>query len=172
MPKRSSEELVERQTPRGLVTHAREYFMTAEIVATAVGFGDDHGGLKRPGLTHPYYYLVGHSIELSLKAILLANGDSHAKLQKIGHDLTKAWVLARAVATEQRHRELFDSYGADLKLLNVHYHAKDFEYRITGHFSLPQARVILEAAREFFEAANRIVSRRPIESGSSPAKST
>lgn len=159
MVKRTEAELVERQTPRGLVTHAREYFVTAEIVATAVGFDDDHGGLKRRGLIHPYYYLAGHSIELSLKAILLANGTLHAKLQKIGHDLTKAWALARAVATDQYHRELFDSYEEDLKLLNVHYHAKDLEYRITGHFSLPRARVILEAAREFFEAANVIVSR-------------
>jgi hypothetical protein len=157
--RRTPEELLERQTPRGLVTHACEYFMAAEIVATAVGFGDDHGGLKRPGLTHPYYYLAGHSIELSLKAMLLANGHTHAQLQNFGHDLTKVWTLARALSTDKPHRNLFDAYKNDLKLLNVHYQAKDLEYRVTGHFSLPRARVILEAAREFFEAANVIVSR-------------
>jgi hypothetical protein len=158
MAKRSEAELRQRQTPRGLVTHAREYLSAAKIVAASAGFDDAHGGLKRRGLHHPYYFLAGHSIELSLKAMLLADGLTHARLKKIGHDLEKAWRCARNISANASRRELFDAYEDDLKLLNIHYREKDLEYRMTGYFSLPFARNLLEGAREFVLAADQVVS--------------
>lgn len=158
MAKRTEAELVERQTPRGLVTHAGEYFKTAEIVATSVGFDDIHGGLKRPGYMHPFYFLTGHSLELAMKAILLENGHTHAKLRSYGHDLVKAWTLVRPTLKDRKHRAVYVEFKKALELLNVYYQAKDLEYRVTGQFSLPRARTILDAAREFWTIANVVIA--------------
>jgi hypothetical protein len=79
----SPAELRERQTPRGLVTHARGFFDAAALIVSTVGLDAGGAHLRKPGFHHPFYYLSGHSIELSMKAILLASGRSHADLKKI-----------------------------------------------------------------------------------------
>ena len=94
----------------------------------------------RPGNTYRYLptTLLGHSIELSLKAFLAARGVSVADLKsrKYGHDL-------KALLTEARKRRLGLEVKLTpvdigvIKLLNFDYVAKRFEYRETGVYHLP-----------------------------------
>ncbi len=112
----------------GLWHHAKEFYEAASVVLNAAG----------AKVSLPSYYLLGHSIELSLKAFLAARGVPIAELKsrKYGHDL-------KALLTEARRRKL----GLEVKLsavdvgvielLNFDYVAKRFEYRETGVYHLP-----------------------------------
>jgi hypothetical protein len=90
-------------TPLGFLTHAQEFLAAGELVlnhATAVSL--------------PAYFLLGRSIELSLKAFLLARGVEKLDSQE----------------------------AAIIKLLSYDYAEKSFEYRVTrGVYSLPMINV-------------------------------
>lgn len=70
----------------GFWSHAEQYLLAAEKVKKPA---IPQKGKSRFKLILPAYYLVGHSIELSLKSFLSAKGYSHSELrkQKYGHDL-------------------------------------------------------------------------------------
>ena len=84
------------------------------------------------------YYLLGHSIELSLKSFLLARGIPNDKLRSraFGHNLA-------ALLAESRKRrlgtvaKLSDREVRIIRLLNQMYEAKELEYRVTGSRTLP-----------------------------------
>ncbi len=84
------------------------------------------------------YYLIGHSIELSLKAFLLGRGVPIVTLRSkaYGHNLS---VLLR----EARRRKLGNVAKltrhdlAVVNLLNTCYGAKEFEYVAIGFRRLP-----------------------------------
>ncbi len=50
----------------------------------------------RGGALKPKYFMFSHSIELGLKAFLMAHGHSVVECRKLGHDLTKAMQLAQS----------------------------------------------------------------------------
>jgi hypothetical protein len=100
----------------------------------------------------PAYYLLGHSIELSLKAFLLARGVTFKELKskKYGHDLMALLSAAR------RHR-----LGTEvplkardiglIQLLNFEYVAKRYEYRETGIYQIPDAALAQDVADRFVQ---------------------
>ena len=93
----------------------------------------------------PAYFLVGHSIELSLKAFLFARGAKVNQLRKYSHDLEK-------LITESRRRKLgrevklTKEHISAIKLLNAPYKHKLLEYSEVGTYTLPQYWLICEVA--------------------------
>jgi|SRR3990172_363706 len=115
-------------TARSLYTHAAVFDDAARAVRDAV---------KVDPL--PKYFLWGRTIELFLKSYLLAEGVSATELKsgKFGHDLLKLY-------NEACHRgigSLIGTSGVDVaivRVLNLDYLSKRFEYRISGHgYTLP-----------------------------------
>ena len=95
----------------------------------------------------PYYFLLGQSIELSLKAFLLGRGVSLKELRskKYGHDLKALLDEAR------RHRlglevKLENTHCAVIHLLGIEYLDKRFQYIRTGLMHLPDIWLAQEAA--------------------------
>lgn len=110
------------ETPEGFLKHAREFFAAADLVLA-----------KAQGVSLSAYFLLGRSIELSLKAFLLHRGVNIAELRKkkLGHDL-------RALLNETCKRGLGDHIAFELiesgiiQLLAHDYADKRLEYRVTG----------------------------------------
>ena len=131
-----------RTTPAGLWTHGDEFFRTVEYIPE---------GKRR--LFSPCYYLLSHSIELTLKAFLRAKDYTVPELIDIGHDL---WGLLRRaevrgirgiVALEERHLDA-------IEIANAIYKEKEWEYRKRGFKQYPIiddlyscARVLLDGTR-------------------------
>ena len=88
----------------------------------------------------PAYYLLGHSIELSLKAFLLVRGISLDRLRSknYGHDLV-------ALLSEARRHRLGNEAPLKprdigvIQLLNFDYVAKRYEYRESRIYYIPDA---------------------------------
>ena len=73
------------------------------------------------------YYLICHSIELSLKSFLLTVGFKKDNLQNLNHDLNKA--LKKAVDKGlSTHLEITSNDREALKKANKLYSIKEFEY--------------------------------------------
>lgn len=95
----------------------------------------------------PYYFLLGQSIELSLKAFLLDVGITLKELRsrKFGHNLNSllnechSRNIENYVKLENRH------FGV-IGLLNLEYQAKRFQYIQTGRIFLPEQSFVQEAA--------------------------
>ncbi len=121
-----------KSTPHGLVTYARE-FRDAALAA------DDKLG-HRPGFEEaapiPVMYLIGHSIELSLKAVLCHHGLDDRQLRMIGHDLHKAMRKCKeigfrpALEADREEQEV-------LEILNVLYKSKQLNYSEVGMKEYP-----------------------------------
>ena len=81
-----------RTTPRGLVRYASEFY------AAAVAVDDSLGDKKGSEIVAPVpvMFLAGQSIELSLKAFLLAKGlDLRALRLQYGHKLSSSLQKAK-----------------------------------------------------------------------------
>ena len=110
------------ETPQGFLKHAQEFWIAADIVLN-----------KMECVSLPAYFLLGRSIELSLKAFLLHQGVCIHKLRKkqFGHNL---WALL----DEARKRGLEDHIKLEvidlgvIQLLSIDYAKKRLEYRMTG----------------------------------------
>lgn len=117
-----------KETPEGFLKHAQEFWIAADLL---LGRAD--------GVSLPAYFLLGRSIELSLKAFLLHNGIPISELRKkrYGHDLSALLAEARAQGIERYvELELIDAGVIDL--LSYDYESKRLEYRITeGTYALP-----------------------------------
>ena len=145
--------LRERQTSRGLVFHSREYQRAAQLIADQVGTDDVTGGLKDTVYHNPFYYLCGHSLELSIKSTLLAAGRSHAELTAMGHDLARCLEEARSSYPTYD----WDGYQDIVSLLNQSYVTKELEYRITGAKEWPLVIPLLFVVDEFWRWSHAIV---------------
>lgn len=120
---------VARTTSAGLWRFSKEYLHAASLVSKA----------NNGAFSHPGHFLFGRSIELALKAFLLARGVPYGKLRNhpYGHSLT-------ALLREARRRRL----GLECKLsakeiqiillLDTEYSSKRHEYIVTGSFSAPK----------------------------------
>ncbi len=141
------------QTPRGLVTHAREFLKAAQLIANQVGADDLTGGLRENAYHNPFYHLCGHSLELSMKATLLAVGRTHDELRRIGHDLDRCLSEMRKLYPAHN----YDEHAGLIALLNQSYLEKKFEYRITGAGRWPHVFPLLYVVEEFSIWADEIV---------------
>lgn len=127
-----------RETPEGFIKHAQEFWTAADLVLNR---GD--------GVSLPAYFLLGRSIELSLKAFLLHQGIPISALRKtpFGHNLRALLAEARVQGIE-RYLELEKIDTGIIGLLSYDYEAKRLEYRITkGAYSLPLLTETWEVAR-------------------------
>src|SRR5664279_4178495 len=79
----------ERTTSIGLARYAKEFLEAALAVDDSVGMRKEYQII--PPI--PVLYLVGHSIELALKAFLVHKGMlvSELRSKAYGHDLLKCW---------------------------------------------------------------------------------
>jgi len=86
----------------------------------------------------PAYYLVSHSIELSLKAFLRGTGISVSELssRKFGHNLDALLKTARENNLND-HLELGSTDVEAIFLINQTYKGKEFEYLVPGASSHP-----------------------------------
>lgn len=139
----------ERTTPLGMARYAHEFLSASLAVDDALG--------KRPGYEIvapiPALYLLGHSIELSLKAYLLQKGVSLRDLRgkKYGHSLhcciRKAKELGLSSIVELSPQE----YGA-FELLDDLYSTKQLEYIVTGPKHFPIFGLVERFASKLFNA--------------------
>ncbi len=115
-------------------------------------------------LIFPAYYLLGHSIELSLKSFLSAKGYSHSELRKkkYGHDLDSllSECTRRKLGGEVR---LSKKEVNGISLLNKTYCDKKFEYLEYGNFRLPEYSFAFGIARKLLDNLNTHASNSPLK---------
>ena len=105
-----------RLSPLGFQGWAAQFLQAARAVEEAGSFSP----VK--------YFLVCRSIELALKAYLLARGHAPKSLKKeIGHDLSRALVSAQDASLDGVVA-LTDAEIRVVKQANDHYRSKRFEY--------------------------------------------
>ncbi|MEW8690331.1 MAG: hypothetical protein AB2535_04500 [Candidatus Thiodiazotropha endolucinida] len=107
------------------------------------------------------YYLVGHSIELSLKSYLYAKNYNTNKLRnKYGHDLSKLLkeckkrMIGREVKIKKKE-------AAGIDLLSVTYKSKKFEYLEYGSYSFPEYKFIFQVAKKLSNGLARYAMNPP-----------
>lgn len=148
--KPSTMEEIKRTTAFGTWRFAKEYLQAAKIIEKTVNFNLE--------IAAPRYYLLGHGIELALKAFLLAKNVPPKELQskKMAHDLEKALVsaeklgLSELVALSPDERE-------SIVLLNKTYEPKEHEYFITtGGIVLPPTSVLFAVLNKVLSAIRTV----------------
>lgn len=133
-PKTKIMETSERTTSIGLARYAKEFLEAALAVDDIVGMQEEYQ--RVPPI--PVLYLVGHSIELALKAFLVHKGTSVSELRSraYGHDLVKCWEKSIELGLAEIY-----SYTSDqtliIRLLNELYSKKELEYIVTGYKEFP-----------------------------------
>jgi len=85
----------------------------------------------------PVYYLYAHSIELSLKAFLVTKGYAESGLRKIGHNLQKAWSIAKDNNVSTYLSDI-QEIEETIDLVGPYYDSKEFEYIYTGFKRYPK----------------------------------
>lgn len=137
----------ERTTSIGLMRYAVEFFEAAEVVDDEIG--------TRPGFEEfapiPAMYLLGHSLELALKAFFLAKGVPLTDLRKnFGHNLSKLLASAHERGLSQDALQLEEA-GA-LSALDYLYSTKQLEYIVTGAKTVPMYGPLETGARRVIHA--------------------
>ena len=127
------------ETPSGFLKHAQEFFQAADLVVS-----------KAEGVSLPAYFLLGRSIELSLKAFLLHQGMLITELRKkaFGHNLYALLEKSRQHGIEDYVAMEAIEDGV-IQLLSYDYAEKRLEYRVTGGtYYLPLLDVTWTVARK------------------------
>lgn len=132
-------------TALGFWRYADEFLRAATVVEASAKRHFD--------ILPPRYYLLGHSIELALKAFLLAKGVTPTELRlkqyNMAHNLEKALVraeglgLADVVNIPPKERTA-------IMLLNKTYGRKSYEYLETGSIHIPPTDTL-------FSVVNRVL---------------
>jgi hypothetical protein len=117
-----------------MIKYASEFFDAAETLWPSNTDLVHQSSKPAPFVVH---YLIGHSIELSLKSFLLSRGLKIDELRKeYGHDLS-------ALLSESRRRKLGNIVKLTrgeinaIKRFNVYYKAKLLEYTEIGFYKFP-----------------------------------
>ena len=146
--------LRERQTARGLLTHAREFHAAAALLADTVGYDDLTSGLADTKYHNPFYYLCGHSLELAMKSALLADSDHH-RLKKLSHGLIAC--MNQMQSAYPSYQTQYDEHREIVRPLDTSYSAKEFEYRITGFARWPIPSELLYVTEAFCLMSDEIL---------------
>lgn len=141
-------------SPFGLLRFAEEYRAAALVVRQA------KAGEIPPS---PAYMLIGQSIELSLKAFLLARGVPLEKLaaKPFGHDL-------EALLREARRRRidrlvpLHQFHDEAIQLVSPVYRRHEFRYIVTGVRTLPKWEFLVHTAAELTRCQHDWLLRRRV----------
>ena len=122
-----------KSSPKMLTNTGKEFFEAFKILYDKY---PDEAPLPNLRLYKVKLYLVGQSIELLFKSILLNYGISLNELKnKYGHDLNKA--LQKVI--EIGILPINETDIARIKLLNTLYFTKDLQYPVRGTKQLPWA---------------------------------
>ena len=127
--------------------------------------------MRSKSVSMPAYFLVGHSIELTLKAFLRSRGVSLKLLRSrtFGHDL-------EALLKESRKRKLGNeikltkSEIESIALLNRTYKSKEFEYIVTGGVTLPTYGVISRIAEKLSKGLKEISYKKTFNKSLQPTR--
>jgi hypothetical protein len=140
----------QRTTALGLWRHAKEFADAASLILNRAG----------SAVSLPTYYLLGHSIELSLKAFLVGRGLKVAKLRSkaFGHDLRACLEEARRLKLG-REVKLTPMEVGVIQLLSFDYAAKRFEYRETGVYHLPLIDVLEQVTHKLVHGLKSSVKK-------------
>ncbi|MCA0393977.1 MAG: hypothetical protein LCH70_07650 [Proteobacteria bacterium] len=141
-------------SPFGLLRFAEEYRAAAGLVMAAK---------DPPKHSAPAFMLVGHSIELSLKAFLLARGVplDALRLKPYGHDLVALLQEAQRRRID-RLVPLHDFHVDAIRLIAPVHGRHEFRYLVTGVRTLPQWGFIAHAAAELTRCQHDWLLRRRI----------
>jgi len=144
-----------RTTSLGMARYAYEFMDAALSVDNVVG--------NRQGYEIvapiPALYLVGHSIELSLKAFLLHRGASPREIRHFGHDLHAAFRKSKEVGLLD-HVKFTAPEEAAVEILNSLYSTKQLEYIVTGAKQFPLFGLIEGFSAKLFNAVAALVGLR------------
>jgi hypothetical protein len=147
----------ERTTPVGLARYAREFFDCALAADDKVG--------KSPGFEIiapiPVMYLVGHSIELCLKAYLAFHRVplNELRSKKYGHDLEKCLKKAKELGLNSLVKLDAGELHA-FTVLNELYSTRQLNYIVTGAKQFPVFGPIETSCRKFLDAICPLVGYR------------
>ncbi len=122
----------ERTTSLGMLRYATEYYAAALIADEELG---SESGYETYA-PMPVNFLIGHAIELALKAYVLEKGATHDSLFKLGHDLEGCLENAEKLGFGSV-LVVGDDDRAVLRVLNNLYSSKQFEYSVTGSKYFP-----------------------------------
>ncbi|MAZ86053.1 MAG: hypothetical protein CL693_00195 [Cellvibrionaceae bacterium] len=118
-----------RTTAIGLARYAAD-FLEASLAA------DDVMGKDPLVAPVPVLYLMGHALELYLKAYLRHNGRSMRNLKNLGHNLVKCHQRAQELGLDEVVAFSSDELEV-LGVLNQLYHTKKLNYIETGAKEFP-----------------------------------
>jgi len=128
----------------GLWRYARDFFWAAER-------------LRRYDSTENVtIYLYCHSMELSLKALLIYHGSTEKELRTIGHDLIDAWDRSTRTGLNQ-HLADFRGVKAVIELINPYYQGKEFEYLVPGIKQFPSLADIHNASEDLLQSVGKTI---------------
>lgn len=131
-----------RTTPLGMLRYGIEYYAAAVVTNTALGRGEG----TDPVAPASAYYLIGHAVELGLKAYVLQQGGSLDHLKAIGHRLCRAHDEARKAGLAAHFHASEVEVNA-LRILDALYSDKQFEYIETGGKTFPDFGLMQTFAR-------------------------
>src|SRR5689334_11988578 len=136
----------ERLTPQVMIGGAFQYLDAAIKIVPAPKTAIEK--FRNRSVDPVVYYLVGHSIELSLKSFLMLRGVTKTELQRTySHDLEKIVKTCRRKKLGNVVRITTRQVNL-IKLLNAPYKGKLLEYTETGIYTLPAYWEILEVAQK------------------------
>jgi hypothetical protein len=130
-----------------LLTDAQQYRQAAYILSAS----------RLDKITSPQYFLIAQSIELYLKAFIIAAGGKQAELKKsdVRHSLAKLFELATATGYKPKSAKT----AAVIDLLAPHHSDHSFRYRKVGFKTYPTIREGLDALERMDKEIAPLVSR-------------
>ena len=138
-----------RTTPTGMVRYAHEFLESALAVNEKIGKRREY----RTVAPIPALYLIGHSIELTLKAFLLSQEVDLKQIKKLGHNLHDALRKAKELGLLEYVKFNAVEEGA-FDLLNELYKTKQLEYIVTGFKTVPTFVLIESFSVKLFNAVS------------------
>jgi hypothetical protein len=141
-----------RTRPIGMLRYAIEFYAAALATDDAIGAMD---GYEITAPT-PVNYLIGHAIELGLKAYLLHRGRSLADIKFMGHRLCLAYNEARKDGLDAHFQPEAEDVSV-LDALDTLYSDKQFEYIETGCKTFPVFGPLQHFARELLLGVTRAI---------------
>jgi hypothetical protein len=143
-----------RTTPVGMLRYAIEFYAAAIATDAAIG---DIDGYEITAPT-PVNYLMGHAIELGLKAYLLQQGAELDRVINIGHRLCVAYEDARKAGLDAH----FLPEGEDISVLvalDALYSDNQFGYIETGPKTFPVFGPLRHFARELLLGVTKAIPK-------------
>lgn len=129
------------------MTDAKQYRQAAVIISES----------RYEGVTSPHYFLIAQSIELYLKAYIIAAGGTRSQLMKADtrHSLEKLLLLASERGYSPRSKKT----SAVVEMLAPHHRDHSFRYRKVGFKTYPTIREGLDTLERMDREISPIVTR-------------